>query len=163
MPWVRESGYTHFPPSYLTRAEYAALCASIPSDADRALVQSRYVLSDKDQYQEVDTAWTPERDSMVRLLNKIDYQPPDRKSPYVDEARAIVEQILRKEPANARAWNVYLGNYYAFHFAAASPEYPDNDWYPHQIDLIAKALQLCPNDPGIRLWSECVSGSGKIP
>jgi hypothetical protein len=151
-------GYTHFPPGYLTRTEYAALLANVSSDEDRALVQSRYVLSDKDRYKEVGSAWTPERDSMVRLLNKIDYQPPAAKSPYVDEAKTLVEEILRKEPANAAAWNVYVANYYKFHFAAASPEYPADDYYPHQIDLIAKAHQVCPNDPGIRLWFECASG-----
>ena len=151
-------GYSHFPPSSLSRADYAALLVSIPSPEDRALVQSRYALTKKDRHEEKDSQWTNERLSLVRILNKIDYQPPYKKSPHVNKAKALVEQILRDEPTNAEAWNVYLGNYYAFRFAGVSPVYPNEDYFQHQLDLIAEAHKLCPNDPGIRLWFECVSG-----
>ena len=90
---------------------------------------------------------------MIRVLNGADFQPSYSRSPHVDEARRLVEQLLKEQPHNAEAWNVYLANFYKFGFGSVGiSTWGPSQFYPRQIDLIKRAHQLCPGDHAIELW-----------
>lgn len=150
-------GTSGFPPEFLTKDEYAALAAKIGNSSkdDLKLFQSRYALNKEGSYEEKESEWTPERKSMLRILSEAGFERPDCKSPQVDEARAMVEHLLKEQPHNADAWNVYLANYWKFSFAAAGNWFGASGFFRDQIKLIAEAHRDCPDDPCITLWYQC--------
>jgi hypothetical protein len=157
-----EKGYGSYTPEWLAREEFANLLARIKDPQDKALAQSRYAFNPKaGKYEEKDDdkdpqtpfGWSVKRVEMVRILNAANYHDPYWQTPFVDEARTLVENLLNAEPTNAEAWNVYFANYYRFRFGGDG----NIAYYPDEIERITKAVAICPNDPGLRLWYKVIT------
>jgi hypothetical protein len=146
-----------YPPSGLSQDEFTNLLASIKNDEDRKHFQSFYSINAQGKYEESESNWDSNGPETLRILNSIDYQPPGNRSPYVEEARGLVEKLLKDQPANADAWNVYFANYYRFHFAGGAYEIGNPTYYPHEIQQITKAVALCPQDPCLALWYKVIT------
>ncbi len=144
-------GYAPFPPDNLSLDELNHLLTQIKNEKDRASFKSFYSLNDKGKYEESENSWQANREETLRILNSIDYEPPSDRSPYVDEARALLEKLLHDQPTNALAWNIYFYNYYRFHFAGGTFEIGDPRFYPHERDQLKKAISFCPQDLGLKL------------
>src|ERR1700744_6560986 len=76
-----------------------------------------------------------------------------------------VKKLLKENPVNAEAWNVYFANYYRFHFAGGPMMFGyrpyQASWtpyYPHEIEQIKKAVALCPQDSTLKLWYKLITG-----
>ena len=161
-----EKGYTSYTPEWLTREEFADLLARIKDPGDKALAQSRYAFdSNAGKYREKDDdgdpqtpfGWSVKRVEMVRILNAADYHDSFWQTPFVDEARSLVENLLKADPTNAEAWNIYFANYYRFRFGGDG----NIAYYPPEIEQIKKAIALCPNDPGLQLWYKIITKKGR--
>jgi hypothetical protein len=144
-------GYAPYAPDKLTPKELNDLAAKAHG-TDQALFKSFYALNGKGEYELSDDQWQKNDLEILRVLNAINYQPPDDQSPDVNEARDLMDRLLLAHPDNAEAWKVYLANRYRFHFVGRGDVY-----YPDEVALITKAANLCPNDDCLQLWFKLIS------
>jgi len=128
-------------------------------------LKSYYVVDGSGKYLRTSDAWDNHYDNLIRIFHSIEWEPALGKSTYVDEAKALIEKLLKEQPDNAGAWNVYFTNYYRFSFAGGPigfGTHPYVAWavpyYPDEIEQIKKAVALCPNDPTLKLWCELITG-----
>jgi hypothetical protein len=138
-------GYSHYPPSELTKAEFEKLNSRIKEKADRRLVLSQYPEAPDGRHLEKSSEWTRERKAAVRILSETDYEPIYWKSNHIDAARKLMEGVLKDHPGHAEAWKIYLANFYRFRFGG-------DRYYQPLIQKIKTAYQKCPQDRCIQLW-----------
>jgi hypothetical protein len=151
---TRSDTYAAFPPSHLSANEYKILLRDIKNPSDLALFKSRYRPSGQGGYDEISSEWSKERIAMNRILNEADFQPEDR-SPYVDEARGLLEKLLKEQPSNPEIWNFYLAYYPSFRFAGGGSNegFAGQDTYFQPfLNLVKEASTKCPADPTLQLW-----------
>jgi hypothetical protein len=153
-------GKAGYLPSRLDETECQAIASRIGDPADRVFFQHRYERRADGVYYDTSGESDTQAGRMARILNAADYQSDFSRSRHVTEARALLEELLKREPRNAEAWNVYLANYNRFSFGGVGI-FTCGPWhyYPRQVDLIKRAHELCPDDPIIDLWfKRCRAG-----
>ena len=155
----RSGGADNTPPSDITKADFEALLDSIKNNDDRAFIASLYAPTDtgwaKGGFAEKEGAKNAKDEfRAISVLSKTDYQVYFRKSRYLDEARTLMGNLVKAQPKNAEAWNVYLANFYQFGFAGVEPsDWVGNDsYFSVQTNLIKEAHDNCPDNHCIQLW-----------
>ncbi|MDF9827591.1 hypothetical protein M2447_001689 [Ereboglobus sp. PH5-10] len=149
-----------FLPERFSNEEYENIVASIGSKKDRRIFTKHYVkAADTDVYQQSSSEWTRERRSLVMILATAGYRDEDSQISFVREGEALLLDVLKKDSRNAEAWNVYLANYWRFHYAAYGHWFGSHVLTKKQASIIRQASKNCPNDKCIRLWKGAVDKS----
>ena len=77
--------------------------------------------------------------------------------PFMREGEALLRDVLKKDPHNAEAWNVYL----AFVFVAYGQRSRMTALSEKQTAFIKDAVKNCPNDECIGLWGKAIERAPK--
>ncbi len=149
-----------FPPWRLSPDEYQSIKQGIKRRGDRDTFVRHYRLQDDGSYREVSSEWTRERSALVRILAEAGYRDARSRDPFILEGEAPLNGVLRREPANAAAWNVFLASYWRFSFAAMGHWFGGTVLSRKQADLIRTAARNCPADPWIQHWLAMVKSGG---
>lgn len=147
------SGY---PPSRLTSKQHETILLGIASPPDRKIFMDHYKAGAAGGYAEVDSEWTDERTALIQILADVGYRTEDSQHGFVREAEDLLHDVLKRDPHDADAWNVYLSNYWRFSFAAIGHWFGPTRLSRSQARAIESAAANCPNDPTIRAWLEYV-------
>jgi hypothetical protein len=156
-------GYSNsgFPPWRLTQEEYTETAMLINSEKDRQTFANHYMKKEDGLYWEVSREWTNERASVVQILAVAGYRDRRSQSSRVKEGESLLLDVLKKHPRNAKAWNVYLANYWRFAFASYGHWSGMTFMTKKQADLIKEAVKNCPEDECIGLWGRVGEGASK--
>lgn len=141
-----------FPPSRLTKEQFASLQANIASRADKKTFVAHYRPNAAGNYEEVSTEWTPERLGLIQILADAGYRDERSNSPFILEGERLLKDTLARDPHNAEAWNVYLASYWRFSFAAVGHGFGMTRLSQSQAKLIETAAANCPEDECLKLW-----------
>jgi hypothetical protein len=143
------SGY---PPSRITKEEYARLLVAIGSRPGREIFIDHYRMNADGGYEETTSEWTKERVALIQILADAGYRDEASRTPFVVEAERLLKDAVARDPKNAEAWNVYLANYWCFSFAALGHWFGPTRLSEAQAKLIDAAARNCPDDDVIREW-----------
>jgi len=107
-------------------------------------------------------------DKITQLRNEFKQQPQSAAAaiklakhlcalgyPFVKEGAALLRDVLKKDPHNAEAWNVYLA------FALVGRWFSMTTLSEAQAAFIKDAVKNCPNDECIALWGKWIEGASK--
>ncbi|MGC4071209.1 MAG: hypothetical protein QM760_01550 [Nibricoccus sp.] len=141
-----------FPPSRLSQDAYVALLSKITGTESRSIFIRHYSVIKDGVYFEAGSKWTKDRIALIRILANADYRDEDSKTPFILEAESLLTAVIKREPHNAEAWNVYLANYWRFSFAAVGHWFGSTEFSEAQIQAIKTAAKNCPDDKFIQDW-----------
>jgi hypothetical protein len=141
-----------FPPPELSAAEFARLLDKIAEGRDRATFVQHYHVRGENSFRASSSEWTEERLAIIRILADAGYRDDQSNSWFIKEAEELLLKVLREDPTNARAWNIYLISYWRFSFAAMGHWFGQTYLNKEQRRLIGAAARNCPKDEVIGMW-----------
>jgi hypothetical protein len=151
-----EKSNSGFPPLKLAPNEFEEILRKIDRAPERKMFSQHYRRNNEGLFEETSSKWTKERESLVQILVDAGYRDEWSKVCYVTEGERLLLDLLKRDPHNAEAWNVYLANYWRFSFAAIGHWFGRTRLGKQQLAAIQKAAEECPEDECIRLWLEMV-------
>jgi hypothetical protein len=159
-------GNSGFPPGEFLAVDYFVLWAQL-SDAEKTVLNHHYSLRQGDRRVASSSEWTDERNKVLKLLADHGWCANYGGVDNVLEAKAVLEDILKREPANEAAWTMLLNNYWRFSFAARGHWFGKTVLGTKPAGAIREAFKRCPNSAAIRAWHDLLASpradAGKAP
>jgi hypothetical protein len=159
--WAK--GNSGFPPQDLTEEEFQSVLRNISDERDRRSFTQFYIKQNNGSYKAATNEWTPARGRMVQILADADFSEHYPEYSQVEEARKIVEDLLKREPKNADVWMVYLTHFWRFSFAARGHWFGQTVFSKPLRKAIDSAFHYCPQDQRIRAWHEAMTRNTQAP
>jgi hypothetical protein len=140
------------PPLQLSLVEHTTIARRLKSAKQRQAFLAYYWQPGENGFSAGSPGWTPERLEMVQILADADYRDEFSRSPFILEGEQLLQDVLKRDPHQAEAWNLYLASYWRFSFAAIGHWFGVTQLSEHQAALIETAARNCPADETIQLW-----------
>ena len=141
-----------FLPQSLSREEHASISSKITDPHRQRAFARFYRQTDAGAYQAMYNESREDYGTVINILADAGYRDAESKSIYILEAQSLIEDLLKREPHNAEAWNVYLANFWRFSYAAVGRWFGSHRFNKAQIQAIQTAAQNCPDDECIQDW-----------
>jgi len=144
-------GNSGFPPQEFSTVEYHKILARLDGDA-RETFRRQYATFRADRVIADSSEWTEDRVNLIRILADMNYCENYSGVGHALKAKAILDEVLTRDPRNETAWSLLLDNYWRFSFAAKGHWFGPTVFGAQQIRDIQKAHRLCPRSKPIKRW-----------